>query len=123
MVLDGEEFGLVPVTSGVPQVSVIEPILFLVYINELPFELSSQARLRADDTAVYLSDGGTEHRKWLQTDLDRLSMWEKWWDMEFKPSKCHVVRVTIARDIINTLYIFHGQVIGVATSAKYLGLT
>ena len=54
VVLDGEESGLVPVTSGVPQGSVLGPILFLIYSNDLPDELSSHVRLFADDTAVYL---------------------------------------------------------------------
>ena len=87
MVLDGEESESVPVTSGVPQGSVLGPILFLVYINGLPDELSSQVRLFADDTAVYLTIGDTEDGKVLQNDLDRLSVWEDRWDMEFNPSK------------------------------------
>ena len=73
-------------TSGVPQGSVLGPILFLVYINDLPDELSSQVRLFADDTAVYLTIGGAEDVKVLQTDLDRPSVWEDRWDMEFNPS-------------------------------------
>ena len=67
---------------------------WLVYINDLPDELSSQVRLFADDTAVYLTIGGAEDVKLLQNDLDRLSVWEDRWDMEFNPFKCPVVRVT-----------------------------
>ena len=81
-------------TSGVPQGSVLGPILYLVYINGPPDKLSSQVRLFADDTAVYLTIGDTEDGKVLQNDLDRLSVWEDRWDMEFNPSKCQVVQVT-----------------------------
>ena len=62
VVLDGEESESAPVTSGVPQGSVLGPILFLIYINDLPDELSSQVRLFADDTAVYLTIGDTYGR-------------------------------------------------------------
>ena len=109
-------------TSGVPQGSVLGPILFLVYINDFPDELLSQVRLFADDTAVYLTVGGSDDGTVLQNDLDRLSMWESQWDMEFNPTKCQVVRVTTARKAINTVYRLHGQVLVVVTSAKYLGV-
>lgn len=122
VVLEGEESDLVPVTSGVPQGSVLGPILFLIYINDLPDQIVSQVRLFADDTAVYLTmEGGDSHRV-LQNDLDSLSVWESRWDMEFNPSKCQVVRVTSSRRPINTLYFLHGQVLEVVTSARYLGV-
>lgn len=69
VLLEGESSDMIPMTSGVPQRSVLEPILFLVYINDLPESISSQVRL----FAVYLtindkdSDGST-----LQADLDKL---------------------------------------------------
>ena len=70
------------------------PILFLVFINDLPEMLSSQVRLFVDDTAVYLTIVGLDDGTVLRNDLDRLSLWESQWDMEFNPSKCQVVRVT-----------------------------
>ena len=122
VVLEGEESGSVPVTSGVPQGSVLGPILFLVYINDLLDELSSQVRLFADDTAVYLTIGGADDGKVLQNDLDRLSVWEDRWDMEFNPSKCQVVQVTSSKNLINTAYTLHGQILEVVACAKYLGV-
>ena len=53
VVLEGERSSEVPVTSGVPQGSVLGPLLFLLYINDLPQNIQSQVRLFADDTAVY----------------------------------------------------------------------
>ena len=101
MVLDGEESDSVSVTSGVPQSSV------LIYINDLPDLVTSNVRLFADDTAVYLTieapDGGCV----LQNDIDNLSVWESRWDMEFNPSNCQVLRVTTSRRPVNTLYYLH----------------
>ena len=72
-------------TSGVPQRSVLGPILFLIYINDLPENIVSQVRLFADDTALYLTMEGADDSSMLQQDLDRLSGWETAWDMEFNP--------------------------------------
>ena len=54
VVLDAASSDEVPVTSGVPQGSVLGPLLFLLYINDLPENIQSQVRLFADDTAIYL---------------------------------------------------------------------
>ena len=55
VVLDGDSSTELPVSSGVPQGSVLGPILFLLYINDLPDNIQSNVRLFADDTAVYLT--------------------------------------------------------------------
>ena len=122
VVIEGEESESIPVTSGVPQGSVLGPILFLIYINDLPDEVCSQVRLFADDTALYLTMESEDCGSTLQSDLDILSMWETRWDMEFNPSKCQVVHVTGSKRPVKRDYILHGQVLESVTCAKYLGV-
>ena len=94
VVLDGESSNEVPVTSGVPQGSVLGPLLFLLYINDLPENIQSQVRLFADDTAMYLTVSNLQDSQVLQTDLESLQHWEQTWDMEFNPNKCQVLHIT-----------------------------
>ena len=69
VVLDGESSEEVKVTSGVPQGSVLGPLLFLLYFNDLPENIQYQVRLFADDTAVYLTVTNTQDSQVLQSDL------------------------------------------------------
>ena len=65
-----------PVISGVPQGSMIAPILFLIYINDLYNNLKSTVRLFADDTIIYMISNGTDATA-RQQDLDKLAKWEE----------------------------------------------
>ena len=80
--------------SGVPQGSVLDPLLFLLYINDLPENIQSQVRLFADDTAVYLTVTNMHDSQVLQSDLESLQHWERTCDMEFKQGKCQVTHIT-----------------------------
>jgi hypothetical protein len=59
IVVNGSSSESLPVSSGVPQNSVLGPLLFLVYINDLPQRVKSKVRLFADDTAIYLTISST----------------------------------------------------------------
>ncbi|KAK3109083.1 hypothetical protein FSP39_022693 [Pinctada imbricata] len=122
VVLDGNNSSNIPVTSGVPQGSVLGPVLFLTYINDLPEQVKSQVRLFADDTVVYITICKRGDSAQLQEDLHNLETWEKAWDMEFNPSKCQVIRVSTSRNPIQTKYSLHGQVLEATSSARYLGV-
>ena len=123
VVLDGKTSTSSPVTSGVPQGTVLGPLLFLIYINDLPSCVSSTVRLFADDCLLYRVISNQEDAASLQEDLDHLQEWERDWQMVFNPDKCEHIRITNKRKIVQTSYKIHGQVLKETNKAKYLGVT
>ena len=85
---------------------------------DLDFNLSSVCRL----TVMLLLFPFSQHDAQLQDDLNILQDWEHEWDMEFNPSKCHVIRVTRSRSPLPTSYTLHGQTLEVVSCARYLGV-
>ena len=122
MILEGAVSDTVEVTSGVPQGSVLGPILFLIYINDLPNSLSSKVRLFADDAIVYREIKSPKDCLELQNDLNKLMAWEKKWLMEFNPSKCEILSVTRKRSPTAYSYTLHGHTLNRVKSTKHLGL-
>ena len=123
VLLNGSNSDSIPVSSGVPQGSVLGPILFLAYINDLPDQVKSRVRLFADDTAMYLALDKPGDSEILQKDLESLEKWEKLWDMSFNPSKCQVIHVTRSKSPSQAIYYLHGCALESVSSAKYLGVT
>lgn len=123
VILDGDFSETAPVVSGVPQGTVLGPLLFLIYINDLPDRVSSNVRIFADDTLLYRTISSPNDSLELQRDLDSLQDWEDKWLMSFNPEKCEVLRITNKKTIIPHDYSIHGQNLKVVEKAKYLGLT
>ena len=77
-----------PVTSGVPQGSVLGPLLFLIYINDIDEGLTSKIIKFADDTKLYRRVVCREDQLQLQRDIDQIHGWSNTWQMSFNPFKC-----------------------------------
>ena len=123
VVVEGQHSDWVPVTSGVPQGSVLGPCLFLHYINDLPEGIRSSVRLFADhDTVMYLTITNLTHSHQLQADLNHLAKWQTTWQMKFHPDKCHVLRITNKRTPIAHNYTLHNRILEIVTQTKYLGI-
>ena len=77
-----------PVLSGVPQGTVLAPLLFLMYINDLPTCVCNKVRLYADDVLLYSYVYSKDDCISLQQDLNALEQWSHKWQMPFNPKKC-----------------------------------
>ena len=82
-----------PVVSGVPQGSVLGPILFLCFINDLPDVVSGIVKIFADDTKIYSHVPNQDLCDKLQTDLDNLCKWSDEWKLSFNVKKCKVLHI------------------------------
>ena len=113
------------VLSGVPQGTVLGPLFFLIYINDICDNLTPGTfiRLFADDSLLYRVIKTDEDIRILQKDLDTLQEWEKKNKMEFHADKCQVLRISNKLKPIEGTYNIHGTPLKLFTSVKYLGIT
>ena len=111
------------VKSGVPQGTILGPILFIIYINDISTDLTSTVKIYADDTKIYRTISSPDvDIPALQCDLDRLGIWANKWQMHFNPDKCEVMRITHRKDKTKPIYSLGGQFRSVENT-KDLGVT
>ena len=88
-----------PVVSGVPHGTVLDPILFIIYINDILTNVTLTVTIYADDTKIYRTINEPDKNiPAIQLDLNRLTDWATKWQLRFNPEKCEVMRVTHSRD-------------------------
>ena len=78
-------------TSGIPQGSVLGPILFVIYINDLPDNIISNCYMFADDTKVLKDVYTIKDIEILQQDMRELEKWSNNWLLKFHHDKCNVL--------------------------------
>ena len=105
--VNGEESADHDVTSGIPQGSVLGPVLFVIYINDMPECVDAPIYLFADDTKIYNEINKAGAKGLLQKDLDSLQKWSDTWLLKFHPNKCKVVTVNISKKKQNSLGTYH----------------
>jgi hypothetical protein len=122
VVIKGKYSEWAPVLSGVPQGSVLGPVLFNIFINDLDGAVAADQILKkfTDDSKLGQVINGPESATALQTLLDNLCEWSAKWGMEFNTSKCHVMHV--GRNNPLHTYTMGGQQLAVSSSEKDVGV-
>ncbi len=110
------------VTSGIPRGSVIGPLMFLAFVNDLPKHLASNVRLFADDCIIYRVIKSEDDVDILQRDTDKLHSWAETNGMEINSSKSKAITFGRGRCYGETVYKLNNNVIPTVTSCKYLGI-
>ena len=108
------------VTSGVPQGSVLGPVLFLIYINDLDGNIISKIEKFADDTKLCKGISNVGDTRALQDDLDTLHEWSEKWQMTFNIDKCVVMH--LGNNNISNSYRLGNQELKSSDKEKDLGV-
>ena len=88
--VEGQFSSIKEVLSGIPQGSVLGPLLFVLYINDLPDYVENKAKLFADDLELIAN---AANGKIIDDDLRKLEQWERTWLLKFNLDKCKVMRL------------------------------
>ena len=122
--VNGEDSFSAPVLSGIPQGSVLGPLLFVIYINDLPETISSDVFLFADDTKIFREIASVNDSAALQRDIDSLEEWTKKWLLDFNVKKCHVLTLGKLENVKHTeRYKLSGNELEHVFDEKDLGVT
>jgi len=109
VIIDGQKSDVYSVSSGVPQGTVLGPLLFLCFINDLPNRSKSNIKLYANDVLLYVTIHSRDDCYRLQQDLNTLEQWALEWKMSFNLQKCEFLRITNKRYPIPAQYTLQNQ--------------
>ena len=121
--LEGNNSDTREVLSGVPQGTVLAPLLFTCYVNDIPSIVKSKVRLYADDILLYRTIHTYNDCLILQEDLNSLIEWSNVWLMSFNPTKCVHLKISNKQYPSDIKYYINQHQIERSTHATYLGVT
>ena len=123
VVINGAYSDWANVTSGVPQGTVLGPLLFLLYVNDLDSVVkNSKIKLFADDVLLYAPANTQQECSALQDDLTAISNWTNCWQLKLNIVKCEALAITNKRKPVNFTYCINGQSILWNNPVNYLGV-
>ena len=121
VIVNGVKSDWALVVSGVPQGTVLGPLLFSLHINDITADKASEIRLFADDCVCYCEIKDKEDTLKLQRDIDRLGNWARKWGYEIPT--CQMQLTIKHMNKIQVSYTLEGEVLENVDNIKYIGVT
>jgi hypothetical protein len=125
VILNGQHSEWGNIKAGVPQGSVLGPLLFLVYINDLADNITCNVKLFADDTVLYtVVENPETSAELLNYNLEIIDAWSKQWLVTFNPTKTKLMNITLKKNAdmnCHPLY-FGGTTLNAVSNQRHLGL-
>ena len=124
VVINGCSSEWLPVSSGVPQGSILGPLLFILFINDIVTDIKAEIKLFADDTSLFLVvDNPINAAEILNDDLHKIHKWSEQWLVKFNPQKTETLVISRKniKPIHPTLYM-NEQPLQTVNCHKHLGL-
>ena len=124
VVIPGAKSDWASIYAGVPQGSILGPLLFLIFINDIVRDIHSNIRLFADDTSLYLVVDHANHAAdCLNSDISKITEWAKTWLVSFNPAKTESLLISrkVNKPVHPPLSIFQ-SIISEVESHKHLGI-
>ena len=127
MVINGETSDTKSINAEVPQGSILGPMLFLIYINDIVNNIFCNIKLFADDTSLYLVvDNEYEAAEQLNKDIESIHQWSQKWLIKFNPDKTEMMTISkknITNSTIHPPVYMDNVIIKEVETHKHLGLT
>ena len=121
VILNNDTSDWADVISGIPQGSVLGPILFIIFINDLPKEVKSYIKIFADDTKLFRAIKNIKDIDGIQQDITKLTEWSIRWQLMFNDGKCKVVHY--GKNNPRYQYMIKGEPLNTDTEETDLGIT
>ena len=123
VIINGSFSNWLPVLSGVPQRSVLGPLLFLLYIDDIYQSIShSSVLMFADDIALYKEIVSSSDQDMLQADLSKVFEWSRKWQLNLNPSKCETICISYKRSPPPASYRLNNHLLSTKSVVRYLGV-
>ena len=125
VLINGKESTIIEINAGVPQGSILGPLFFLIFINDIVSDIGCSIKLFADDTTVYvIIENINTAAENLNSDLNKIHTWSKKWLINFNPQKTETLLISRKQEqIIHPTLYFDNIRIKEVTSHKHIGLT
>lgn len=122
VVLNGKVSDWVPVTSGTPEGGHLSPLLFALFVNDLPTVIATNCLMFCDDVKIFHKVASLNDVITLQNDLNAVGRWAADWRLVLNASKCKAFKITLKRNFVDSSYTINGTKLENVKTIRDLGV-